>query len=176
MHIICSISYVTYGFTWKIPSPMNFRAISRYFHILRYSIIQSYSITCLKIGMSWQSEIRPIFRLARTPMGSHFWHVTLNYTRSISHSPFSLGCPRERFLAINSGNARESVWFFAGLLKCLLHTTYKNQTPFGSTRLSNLKMVEYCEIFKIAFSKILDFRRRLKIHSKAPTRYWKGLR
>ena len=37
-------------------------------------------------------------------------------------------------------------------------------------------MVEYCEILKIAFSKILDFLRRLKIHPKAPKRYKKWLR
>ena len=36
-----------------------------------------------------------------------------------------VGCPRQRFLAINSGNARERVWFFAGLLSCLFHTTYQ---------------------------------------------------
>ena len=30
-------------------------------------------------------------------------------------------------------------------------------------------MVEYCEIFKMAISKILDFLHRLKIRSKAPT-------
>ena len=37
-------------------------------------------------------------------------------------------------------------------------------------------MAEYCEIFKKAFSTILDFLNRLKIHSKAPTRYKKWLR
>ena len=37
-------------------------------------------------------------------------------------------------------------------------------------------MVEYCEFFKMVFTKILDFLRRLKIHSEALTRYWIGLR
>ena len=32
-----------------------------------------------------------------------------------------VGCPRERNLAINSGKARESVYFFAGLKKCAQH-------------------------------------------------------
>ena len=32
-------------------------------------------------------------------------------------------------------------------------------------------MVEYCEIFKMDFLKILDFLLRLKIRCKAPTRY-----
>ena len=32
-------------------------------------------------------------------------------------------------------------------------------------------MVEYCEIFKMGFSKILDIQRRLKTRSQAPARY-----
>ena len=35
---------------------------------------------------------------------------------------------------------------------------------------SNFYMIEYCEIFKMAFAKILDFQPRLKTRSKAPTR------
>ena len=35
----------------------------------------------------------------------------------------------------------------------------------------NFFMVENCEIFKITFGKILDFMHRLKIRSRALTRY-----
>ena len=40
-----------------------------------------------------------------------------------------------------------------------------------TVRPSNFYMVEYCEIFKMTFLKILDFLRVLKIRSKAPDRY-----
>ena len=36
---------------------------------------------------------------------------------------------------------------------------------------SNFYMVEYWEIFKMAFQKILDFLLTLKIRSETPTRY-----
>ena len=41
------------------------------------------------------------------------------------HFHFPVGCPRERFLAINSGKLREVVCFFAGLFKYLLHIIYQ---------------------------------------------------
>ena len=47
---------------------------------------------------------------------------------------------------------------------------------FGIFWLSKFYMVEYCEIFKMKFSKILDFLLRLKIRCKAPTRYKYWLR
>ena len=48
---------------------------------------------------------------------------------------------------------------------------YISKGQEGSGRLSNFNMVEYCEIIKMAFSKILDFWHRLKIPSEAPTKY-----
>ena len=43
-------------------------------------------------------------------------------------------------------------------------------------KMRNFEILECCEFFKIAFAKILDFLRRLKIRSKALTRYQKWLR
>ena len=51
------------------------------------------------------------------------------------------------------------------------HNIPKGNAQISSARPSNFYMVEYCEIFKMAFSKIQDFLRRLKIRSEAPTRY-----
>ena len=48
---------------------------------------------------------------------------------------------------------------------------YKGLAYIGLERPSNFYMVEYSEIFKIAFFEILDFLRRLKIRFKAPTKY-----
>ena len=39
------------------------------------------------------------------------------------------------------------------------------------SRASASGFLAYCEIFKMAFLKILDFLRGLKIRSKAPARY-----
>ena len=47
----------------------------------------------------------------------------------------------------------------------------KGQAQEGSGRLSNFYMVDNCEIIKMSFPKILDFRRELKIPSEAPTKY-----
>ena len=45
------------------------------------------------------------------------------------------------------------------------HFISKGQAQEGSGRSSNFYMVEYWQIFKIAFSKILDFLRKLKVRS-----------
>ena len=74
----------------------------------------------------------------------YFFYITVN--PMWCHSNF--WCPRGSFLPIISGNLPEIVWFFAGL--------------------SNFYMVKYCEIFKMASSKILVFQHRLKTRSQAP--------
>ena len=73
-----------------------------------------------------------------------FFYITVN--PMWCHSNF--WCPRGSFLPIISGNLPEIVCFFAGL--------------------SNFYMVKYCEIFKMASSKILVFQHRLKTRSQAP--------
>ena len=47
----------------------------------------------------------------------------------------------------------------------------ENKLPGLTSWLEKFYMVEYCEFFKMAFAKILDFRRGLKIRPKAPERY-----
>ena len=46
------------------------------------------------------------------------------------------------------------------LIEMFIAHNMKKQSLFGIVSLSNFYIVEYCEIFKIAFSKILDFLRR----------------
>ena len=47
----------------------------------------------------------------------------------------------------------------------------KTRTARDRLGLAKIYMVEYCEFFKIAFPKILDFQRRLKTRPEATTRY-----
>ena len=57
------------------------------------------------------------------------------------------------------------------IIKVIYQKVKLRKAQEASGRLSNFYMVEYCEIIKMAFSEILDFRRRLKIPSEAATKY-----
>ena len=83
----------------------------------------------------------------------------------------NLGCPPGDFLRLLPIVSCCSSDFLQVDIHGYFPQHIKNRTQFGSIRLSNFYMVEYCENFKMAFSKILDFLRGLKIHSKAPTSY-----
>ena len=63
---------------------------------------------------------------------------------------FDIGCPRESFWSSNPV-ARSCSAIFSGLVEILI---FDNISKIY--RLSNFYMVEYCEIFKMAFTKILD--------------------
>ena len=59
----------------------------------------------------------------------------------------SLGCPREHFLAMISGNLPETVWFLQAY-KNAYYTQHIKQTRFSRAQPDReIYMVEYCEIF-----------------------------
>ena len=60
------------------------------------------------------------------------------------------------------------IYFSRAKLRMAFEQFIKKSSP---GRLSNFYIVEYCEIFKMAFSKISDLWRRLEIRSQVPTRY-----
>ena len=81
-----------------------------------------------------------------------------------------LECPCERFLSITSGTVPSFLHADrnAYVSQVVSHNISKNYSQPWLVRLSNFYMLEYCENFEIAFSKILDFRRRLKFALKLP--------
>ena len=80
-----------------------------------------------------------------------------------------VGCPRERFLAINSGKLREVVCFFAGLFECLLHTKHQ-KTRFSRAQPDReiFTWLSIVEILKMTISKILDFSAGSKFAIQLP--------
>ena len=78
---------------------------------------------------------------------------------------------------ITSDCGRERAWkffqrHFLRMWKLVRSRPRVSASGFLSHNMRNKLFFEYCEIFKMAFSKILDFLRRLKIRSKAPARYY----
>ena len=65
------------------------------------------------------------------------------------------------------------VLVFCSQLRMVIgHYISKSQAQISSARPSYFYMVEYCEIFKMVFSKILGFLCTLKIRSEPLKRYY----
>ena len=107
----------------------------------------------------WKSNIDALEVSGMRRFAALFFHILVGY----------LGCPRERFLAINSGKALESGWFFQGSLKCLFLTTYqKSRVGRGWFGHHIFTWQSTVEILKMAISKILDFSAGSKFAIKLP--------